>query len=67
MSRGRYDKSNKQIGIRKAAKTFNLPRTTLQSLSKRSDVFPFKAVLTKIGRKTVLEYEFEKQGSSLLT
>ena len=51
----------KKWGTLKAAKTFNVPRTTLQSLSKRSDISPSKAVLTKIGRKPVLGHELEKQ------
>lgn len=50
-----------RMGTLKAAKTFNVPRTTLQTLSKKTDVSPSKLVSVKIGRKTVLGEDLERE------
>lgn len=51
----------KTMGTLKASKTFNVPRSTLQDLSKRNEVSPSKVVSTKIGRKPILGQELENQ------
>ncbi|GBP08865.1 hypothetical protein EVAR_78262_1 [Eumeta japonica] len=43
----------------KAAKTFNVPRTTLQRLTYKTDLTPEEAAATKLGRKTVLGTQLE--------
>ena len=49
------------MGTLKAAKTFSVPRTTLQTLSKQSEISPSKLSSRKIGRKPVLGEDLEKQ------
>ncbi|CAH1985423.1 unnamed protein product [Acanthoscelides obtectus] len=56
----------KKMGTLKAAKTFNVPRTTLQTLSKKLDLTPAQAVCTKLGRKPYLGEDLEKELVSYL-
>ncbi|GBP91254.1 hypothetical protein EVAR_64051_1 [Eumeta japonica] len=49
----------KKMGTLKAAKTFNVPRTTLQRLTYKTDLTPEEAAATKLGRKTVLGTQLE--------
>ncbi|XP_063220279.1 uncharacterized protein LOC134529776 [Bacillus rossius redtenbacheri] len=48
-----------KMGTLKASKIFNVPRTTLQTLSKKIDVEPAQAAQVKLGRKTLLWEELE--------
>lgn len=50
-----------KMGTLKASKTYNVPRTTLQTLSKKIDLSPSKLVSSKIGRKPVLGHDIENQ------
>ncbi|GBP38960.1 hypothetical protein EVAR_95579_1 [Eumeta japonica] len=49
----------KKMGTLKVAKTFNVPRTTLQRLTYKTDLTPEEAAATKLGRKTVLGRQLE--------
>ncbi|KAL0809939.1 hypothetical protein ABMA28_010794 [Loxostege sticticalis] len=49
----------KKMGTLKAAKTFNVPRTTLQRLTHKTDLTPEEAAATQLGRKTVLGTQLE--------
>lgn len=40
----------KKMGTLKAAKTFNVPRTTLQRLTHKTDLTPEEAAATQLGR-----------------
>lgn len=51
----------KKMGTQKAAKNFNVPRTTLQTLSKKRDLTPAQASRTKLGRKPYLGEEIEEE------
>lgn len=51
----------KKMGTKKASKTFNVPRTTLQTLSKKESLTPAKAAATKLGRKTILGDDLEQE------
>ncbi|KAJ4448850.1 hypothetical protein ANN_00241 [Periplaneta americana] len=48
------------MGTLKASKIDSVPRTTLQTLSKKTDLRPEEAIVTKLGRKPVLGFELEK-------
>lgn len=51
---------NNEMGLKKASKTFNVPRPTLQRLS-RKDTSPSKAAASKLGRKPIIDGKLEKQ------
>ena len=51
---------DKTMGLKKASKTFNVPRPTLQRLS-RLDASPGKAAATKLGRKPIIDVKLEKE------
>lgn len=50
----------KRMGFLKAAKFFDVPRTTLFRLASKSDVTPPVAAKTKLGRKTILPPDIER-------
>lgn len=51
----------KKMGLKKAVKTFNVPRSTLQRLSKEKYGDPLIAAATKMGRPSVLCPELENK------
>lgn len=50
-----------EMGYKKAADRFNVPRTTLFRLSTKSNITPAQAVETKLGRSPVLPRNLEDQ------
>lgn len=50
----------KEMGFLKAARTFEMPRTTLFRLVNARDLSPTTVAKTKLGRKTVLPAEIEE-------
>lgn len=50
----------KEMGLKKASKTFNVPRPTLQRLA-RVDKPPEEAASTKLGRKPLMTDDLEKE------
>ena len=55
-----------KMGTLKASKIFNVPRTTLQTLSKKVDCTPSEAASTKLGRKPYLSHKIEEELVSYL-
>ena len=55
-----------KMGTLKASKTFNVPHTTLQTLSKKVDCTPSEAASTKLGRKPYLSHKIEEELVSYL-
>ncbi|XP_072382648.1 uncharacterized protein [Diabrotica undecimpunctata] len=51
---------DKTMGTLKAAKTYNVPRSTIQRLAKMTELSPDEAVLKKLGRGTILGSDLEK-------
>ncbi|CAH1977399.1 unnamed protein product [Acanthoscelides obtectus] len=51
----------KTMGYLKAARSFNVPRTTLFRLSRDGTVTPESAAVTKLGRKCILGSKLEKE------
>lgn len=49
----------KEMGLKKAAKTFSVPRATLQRLA-RGDKPPEEAAATRLGRKTIMGDQLER-------
>lgn len=52
---------DKRMGTLMAARTFNVPRSTVQRCAKMGNLSPDKASKIKLGRKTVLGHDLEEE------